>query len=159
MKKTANPVIRHGDKEQTLSAWAKELEISRQGLWNRLQRLPVADALRDKAGRQTVYQRENCTWILIDGKAFTVGAAAAHFAVTDDTIRRWVREKRLELYRNGRVRHCSHCQATDHQLNQCPELHLKPGKRRLPGSPPPRSKLRAAGILPKAPPGEDKLEL
>jgi len=159
VKKTANPLIAFDGREQTLSAWAKELDISRQGLWNRLQRLPLADAMRDKAGRRVVFQRDTCTWILIDGKAFTVGAAAAHFAVTDDTIRRWVREKRLELYRGGLVRKCSHCQEPGHVLSQCPELHLKPGKRRLPGSPPSRSKLRAAGILPKDPPASDKLEL
>lgn len=158
MKKSGNPTIKFGDKEQTLSAWAKELDISRQALWNRLQRLPLADALRDRAGRETVYQRENCTWILIDGKAFTVGAAAKHFDVSQNTIRLWVRDKRLELYKNSRVRRCSHCQASTHVLSQCPELHLKPGKRRLPGAPPSPKELRAAGILPKAPPDEAKLE-
>lgn len=151
MVRSSSKLIPYKGKEWTLSALAAELELSRQALWNRIQRLPLADALRDKAGRKAAFQRENCTWILIDGKAFTCAAAAKHFAVTQDTIRRWVREKRLELYKNKRARHCSHCRATDHQLNQCPELHLKRGKRRLPGSPPPEKERRAAGIPPKGP--------
>lgn len=158
MKKPTSKLIPYDGKLWTLSALAVALGTTRQALWMRMSRMPLADALRDKAGRHTVFQRKACTWILIDGKAFTVQAAAKHFAVSEETIRRWVREKRLEVYGARPGRKCSHCGETGHQLSGCPELHLQPGKRRLPGAPPPRSKLRAAGILPKGPPAGDKLE-
>lgn len=159
MKKVTKKLIPYEGTEWTLSALAKKLGLSRQALWMRIQRMPLADALRDKPGRQAAYQRENCTWILIDGKAFTCERAAEHFDVSTGTIRRWVREKRLELYKNKAERRCSSCGDTTHRLSSCPEVHLKRGKRRLPGSPPPEKELRAAGILPRVPRAVAKLEL
>ncbi len=154
MKKPFKPSpVSLGDKTwPSMAAAARELGLSRQALWNRLHRMPKADALRDAKGREVVFKKRACRFVLVDGHPISTQQCAEHFQVTIDTVYRWIKSGRLATYGTARV--CSHCKEPGHRFNTCPALYLResaPGR----ALPPREKELRAAGILPKAPPDED----
>lgn len=140
-----------------MAAAARELGMSKQTLWMRLQRMPPEDALRDKEGRRVVFTRKSSRFVIVDGSPITTAQCAKHFGVTIDTVYRWIRTGKLEIYGKRKNVFCAHCGKPDHRFSTCPDLYLKHGGRRARAAPPPDSELRAAGILPKDQVGKDWL--
>jgi len=101
-------LIHYNGKTQNISAWAKELGMSRQQAWERLQQHRVSDALRDPDGRRVVRMRRLRKYVLVEGHQMWIADAAKHFAVSVSTIKNWITAGRLTAYQE-RVRVCSVC--------------------------------------------------